>query len=285
MRLYDTMILIKFENPTEAPEFYVIFSLQMRPDKTIQDIIQDGGKYFMPSVSLDCVIFGFHENELKVLLLKMRNMDQWALPGGFIYKDEDIEDAATRVLRERTGLHDIFLQQFKVFGLPNRSDKKHHLNIMKKDGIKVGKDHWLIQRFITVGFYALVDFAVVIPEPDMNSVSCEWHEIHSITELFMDHKHILDNALETLRLQLNHQPIGYNLLPQKFTMPELQKLYETILDKKLDRRNFQRRMNSFGFVKRLKETRKGGAHKAPFLYSFDLRKYKKALQEGLQGGW
>ena len=156
---------------------------------------------------------------------------------------------------------------------------------MKKDGIKVNKDHWLIQRFITVGFYALVDFAVVIPEPDMNSVSCEWHEIPSISELFMDHKNILDNALETLRLQLNHQPIGYNLLPQKFTMPELQKLYETILDKKLDRRNFQRRMNSFGFVKRLKETRKGGSHKAPFLYSFDLRKYKKALQEGLQGGW
>lgn len=257
----------------------------MKDERSIKDIILEGDKYFMPSVSLDCVIFGFHENQLKVLLLKMRNMDQWALPGGFIYKDEDIDDAATRVLKERTGLDNIFLQQFLVFGHPKRAEKKYHINILKKDGIKLSKDNWLIQRFITVGYYALVDFAVVKPEPDMNSLTCEWKDLHEITDMFMDHKNILDKALETLRLQLNHQPIGYNLLPVKFTMPELLKLYETILDKPLDRRNFQRRMNGFGFVKRLKETRKGGAHKAPYLYSFDLRKYKKALQEGLQGGW
>lgn len=101
----------------------------------------------------------------------------------------------------------------------------------------------------------------------------------------MDHRQILDKALETLRQQLNYQPIGYNLLPDKFTMPELQTLYETILGKKLDRRNFQRRMNSYGILRRLKETRKGGAHKAPYLYSFNLRKYQQALLEGLQGGW
>jgi len=257
----------------------------MKQTRLTQNLILEGGKYFMPSLSLDCVIFGFHDNELKVLLLKMKHVDEWALPGGFIYKDEDIEDAATRVLRERTGLHDIFLQQFHVFGKPGRADKQYHLNRLKKGGITVSKDSWIIQRFITVGYYALVDFAFVTPEPDISSVACEWHDIHTITELFMDHKNILDKALETLRLQLNHQPIGYNLLPQKFTMPELQKLYETILDKKLDRRNFQRRITGFGFVKRLKETRKGGAHKAPYLYSFDLRKYKKALQDGLQGGW
>ena len=251
----------------------------------IRDVILEGGKYFMPSVSLDCVIFGFHENELKVLLLKMKTADQWALPGGFIYKEEDIEDAASRVLFERTGLQDIFLQQFQVFGHPKRAEKKFHLSILKKEGIYPPKDNWILQRFITVGYYALVDFAIVIPKPDLSSTSCEWHELHSITELFMDHSNILNKALETLRLQLNHLPIGYNLLPRKFTMPEIQKLYETILDKKLDRRNFQRRITGFGFVKKLKETRKGGAHKAPFLYSFDLRKYKKALQDGLDGGW
>jgi len=265
--------------------FYPILEADMKQKRTIQEVILEGGKFFMPSVSLDCVIFGFHENQLKVLLLKMKSADQWALPGGFIYKDEDIEVAAIRVLRERTGLHDIFLQQFRVFGQPKRAEKKFHLNMLKRDGITIDKDNWIIQRFITVGYYALVDFAGVIPEPDLSSVACEWHDLHGIKELFMDHKNILDKALETLRLQLNHQPIGYNLLPQKFTMPELQKLYETILDKKLDRRNFQRRMTGFGFVKRLKETRKGGAHKAPYLYSFDLRRYKKALQEGLQGGW
>ena len=211
--------------------------------------------------------------------------DQWALPGGFIYKDEDIDAAAARVLSERTGIHDIFLQQFHVFGQPKRAEKKFHLNMLKKDGIKISKDNWIIQRFITVGYYALVDFSFVIPTPDQNSTSCEWWDLKDIHELFMDHKNILSKALQTLRLQQNHQPIGYNLLPGKFTMPELQKLYETILDKPLDRRNFQRRMTGFGFVKKLKETRKGGAHKAPYLYSFDLKKYQKALAEGLQGGW
>ena len=252
---------------------------------SIQDIILHGDKQFMPSVSLDCVIFGFHENQLKVLLLKMKSADQWALPGGFIYKDEDIEDAAIRVLQERTGVQDVFLQQFHVFGQPKRAEKKFHLNMLKKDGINISKNNWIIQRFITVGYYALVDFAFVSPTPDQNSSSCEWWDLKDIRELFMDHKNILEKALATLRLQLSQQPIGYNLLPEKFTMPELQKLYETILDKSLDRRNFQRRITAFGFVKKLKETRKGGAHKAPYLYSFDLKKYKKALEEGLQGGW
>jgi 8-oxo-dGTP diphosphatase len=251
----------------------------MKQKRSIGEMIRDGGKFFMPSLSLDCVIFGFHENQLKVLLLKMRSAGQWALPGGFIYHEEALDDAATRVLKERTGIDDIFLQQFHVFGDPKRADKKFHLEMLKKDGIKVTKDNWILQRFLTVGYYALVDFASVTPVPDISSVACEWWDLHGIKELFMDHKHILDRALETLRLQLNHQPIGYNLLPQKFTMPELQKLYETILDKKLDRRNFQRRMTGYGILKRLKETRKGGAHKAPYLYSFDLRKYQKALHE------
>lgn len=257
----------------------------MKKEGSFADIIAKGGKLFMPSLSVDCVIFGFHDNELKVLLLKMKRAEQWALPGGFIYRHEDVETAAIRVLQERTGLADIFLKQFHVFGDPKRSDPKFHLQNLKREGIAVQKDNWLLKRFVTVGFYALVDFAVVTPNPDFSSEECAWHDLYSIDELFMDHKHILEKALETLRVQLNHEPIGYNLLPRKFTMPELQKLYETILNKPLDRRNFQRRILSFGIVKKLKETRKGGAHKAPFLYSFDLKKYQKALQEGLQGGW
>jgi 8-oxo-dGTP diphosphatase len=252
---------------------------------TTEQVLKEGGKWFMPSLSLDCVIFGFHENQLKVLLLRMKNADLWALPGGFIYREEDIEEAAIRVLKERTGIDQIFLQQFHVFGHPQRVNKKFHIDAFRKSGIKLEKDHWILQRFLTVGYYALVDFAYVVPSPDPGSADCAWWDLHDIHELFLDHKNILDKALETLRLQLNHQPIGYNLLPTKFTMPELQKLYETILDKKLDRRNFQRRMMGYGILKKLQETRRGGAHKAPFLYSFDLRRYKKALQEGLEGGW
>lgn len=257
----------------------------MSSHKNFRTFILEGGSLFQPSVSLDCVIFGFHDNELKVLLLKSRANDLWSLPGGFVFKEEDIEDAAIRVLKERTGINDIFLQQFHVFGSPNRSDWNVHQKSFKKEGIEIGPDHWLSKRFITVGYYALVEFAHVTPSPDTSAEACRWWDLNDIDELFMDHKQILNKALETLRLQLNHLPIGYNLLPQKFTMPELQKLYETILNKTLDRRNFQRRMTGFGILKRLKETRKGGAHRAPYLYSFDMRKYRRALKQGLYGGW
>ncbi|SDX00774.1 NUDIX domain-containing protein [Hydrobacter penzbergensis] len=257
----------------------------MRALKSIREFIEEGGKLFHPGISLDCVIFGFHDNQLKVLLLKMEHTDDWALPGGFVYKEEDLEAAATRVLQERTGINNIFLQQFHVFGNPSRSDREYQSNWLRKWNIPAGKGSWLLNRFVTVGFYALVEFSHVTPTPDNISVASEWHHLHNIDNLFMDHRKILDTALETLRWQLNHQPIGYNLLPDKFTMPELLTLYETILGKKLDRRNFRRRMNSYGILRKLKEKRKGCAHKAPYLYSFDLRKYQKALQEGLQGRW
>lgn len=257
----------------------------MQPIRNIREFVRDGGRVFVPSLSLDCVIFGFHENELKVLLLKMKGADEWALPGGFIYNNEDVDAAAARVLRERTGLDNIFLQQFRVFGNPGRSDRNFQVETFRKEGIVLSRNSWLLNRFLTVGYYALVDFATVIPEPDFSAEACAWRDLDEIGELFMDHRQILDSALEALRLQLTHQPIGFNLLPKKFTMPELQKLYETILGKKLDRRNFQRRMTAYGILKKLPEIRKGGAHKAPFLYSFDLKRYKKALKGGLQGDW
>lgn len=248
-------------------------------------IISGGGEAYMPSLSLDCVIFGFHENQIKVLLLKIKNIDVWALPGGFIFKDEDVNVAAKRVLQERTGLTEIFLQQFNVFGNPKRTDMSLHKRLLRRDGVQVTKDHWLFRRFITVGYYALVEYSYVNPQSDVFSDECTWKDIDNLPELMMDHAEILNKALATLRSHLNYHPVGYNLLPEKFTMPQLQKLYETILDKKLDRRNFQRKILSYGILKRLKEVQKGGAHKAPYLYSFDLRRYQQALKESLQGGW
>lgn len=248
-------------------------------------VIDKGTSLYVPSVSIDCVIFGFHENELRVLLLKMKHTDLFGLPGGFILKGEHADLAASRVLQERTHLKDIFLKQFHTFTEPARSDKKFHINRMKKEGVTIDPKSWILQRFITIGYYALVDFSQVQPKQDEFSENIGWHEIHSLPTLMMDHRHIMDRALRTLQEQINRQPIGYNLLPQKFTMPELQKLYETILDKPLDRRNFQRKITSFGFLKKLKETKKGVAHKAPFLYMFDVKKYNEALQNGLTGGW
>ena len=127
----------------------------------------------------------------------------------------------------------------------------------------------------------MVDFTKVLPVTDSFSAACEWHNIHAIPQMILDHNFILEKALENLRMQLNYHPVGYNLLPEKFTMPDLQKLYETILDHPLDRRNFQRKIVGTGILKRLNETKKGVAHKAPYLYKFDLRKYQKALKGGM----
>ncbi|MBL7727134.1 MAG: NUDIX hydrolase [Dinghuibacter sp.] len=257
----------------------------MKRNETIKGLLQAGEHHLLPSLSVDCVIFGFHENELKVLLLKHRHLNMWALPGGFIGREEPTDAAAYRVLKERTGLNEIFLKQFYVFGDPARSQKEFHLKDLKKDGIPANEDLWILQRFVTIGYYALVEFSKVSPAPDTLSEECVWWEIHKVPALILDHREILNKALATLRTQLNYQPIGYNLLPEKFTMPELQKLYETILDKKLDRRNFQRKILGFKILKRLTETKRGMAHKAPYLYSFDLKKYNDALRENLNLGW
>lgn len=253
--------------------------------KSIQDFLDRGNNYFVPSLSVDCVIFGFHGSQLKVLLLKPKHAKAWALPGGFVYKNEHIDESAYRTLRERTGLHDIFLQQFYTFGNQKRSEKSYTLEVFKKRGIAIPKDNWMKQRFISIGYYALVNFESVLPATDSISDACEWWDVHELPDLLMDHLDIFNQALLSLRKHLSYQPLGYNLLPAKFTMPELQKLYETILDEKLDRRNFQRKILSYGVLKKLKERRTNTAYKAPFLYSFDLRKYHIALKDGLSNGW
>jgi len=239
---------------------------------------------FLNHLSLDCVVFGFHDSQLKVLLLRIKKTREWALPGGFVKPDESFEVAASRVLKERTGLGDIFLKQFKIFSDPIRSQ----WNPAVRDLVEVKADanlEWFNQRFISVGFYALVDFSKAEPTPDFFSDQCSWKGLEEAGSLMLDHTQILNKALETLRLQLNYQPIGYNLLPDKFTMPELQKLYETILGKGLDRRNFQRRILSYGILNKLEVRITGGAHKSPFLYEFNPENYRKALQLGLYGGW
>jgi len=253
----------------------------MLTKKELIDYCRNAHENYLPHISIDCVVFGFHEGVLKVLVLKMKNEGEWYLPGGFVLKKEPIEMAANRILKERTGLDEIFLKQFYVFGDPERS--KEHFE-MYKDMLPA-KQNWFTNRFLTIGYYALVDFQDVNPTPDQLSVSCTWCNLNEVPKLKLDHTLILKTALDALRLHLSYQPIGYNLMPRQFTMPELQKLYETILDKKLDRRNFQRRMLTFGILKRSDQPRKGGAHKAPYLYSFDLENYEAALKEGFKGGW
>ena len=142
-----------------------------------------------------------------------------------------------------------------------------------------------MERFITVGYWALVEFSKVTPRADWLSEDCQWWEIDRIPKLIYDHNTIVTTALEALRTSLNDHPVGYNLLPEKFTMPEFQRLYETILDESLDRRNFQKKMIALDILEKLPERKTGGAHKAPFLYRFDKKKYERAMKQGLKLGF
>ena len=246
----------------------------------IEDFLKEGPYTLHPGVSIDNVIFGFHDNQLKVLLLQSIKKDFWMLPGGFPEKKEDIDEAAARILKFRTGLDNIYLQQFYTFGQVGRSNNEVMVNFLKEKK-KFNQDHWILQRFVSVGYYALVEYANVKPHPDEFSLECAWHDLKKIPKLLMDHRSIIEKALEEMRLKLNYQPIGYNLLPKEFTMKNLQSIYETILGRKLDRGNFNRKMLSYGILDRKEKQFSGGSHKAPFLYSFNKKKYFKALESGL----
>ncbi len=246
----------------------------------IKEFYDRGDKHYLPHLSIDCVVFGFHDGVLKVLLLEWKDTGEWCLPGGFIKQDEHIEDAAIRTVKQRTGLQNIYLQQFHTFGDPSRQRGKNGTKIPK--GAKSGS--WITKRFVTVGYWAIVEYSKVSPVADQFSSNFMWCEISKVPKLMLDHKAILDKAVQSLRHHLNDYPVGKDLLPEKFTMPELQQLYETLLDKKLDRRNFQKRILSLDILERLKEQKQGGAHKAPFLYRFDSKKYLRALKQGLKFG-
>lgn len=213
---------------------------------------------------------------MKVLVVKIKEEKLWALPGGYVLKTENLSEAATRILKERTGADNIYLQQFRVFSELNRSEGFFE---------EFENTIWHKQRFLSIGFYALVDFSKVNLVMDVFSDACEWKSIDDLPEFMMDHRNIFDKALITLRKQLNYKPIGLNLLPEKFTMPELQKLYEIILGKKLNRGNFYRKMLRYDILIKLDEIRKGGARKAGDLYQFNILKYQIALNEGLNEGW
>lgn len=231
----------------------------------------EDGSGFLRGIAIDAVIFGFHDNQLKVLLIKYKNTDIYALPGGFINEKEDLNAAARRVVKERTGLDDIYLDQFHVFGDYARFDATPLKTIMRSNGQNPPDDHWLFERFISVGYYALVDFVLVKPSPAAIFDSCDWYDLNNMPALIQDHTQIVEKALQTLRANLDDKLIGFNLLPQDFTMGDLQNLYETILDKRLLRPAFQRKMLSLGILERVAKKFTGGAHKAPYVYRFLMK--------------
>lgn len=231
---------------------------------------ESGGK-FIPNVAVNCLILGFDAGYLKLLLYRNKETQEWIIPGSYIAESEDVGDAVLRVLHHRTGLKDSYIKQFFFF------DKKEKTNANGNSGNEL----LYSSRFISLCYYALV-------KHDKTKVNCEcheeieWFDINNLPVIHPSHEEIIDKALFTLRQQIGFLPLGYELLPEKFTMPELRNIYEAVLGREIDRRNFQRKMLSIGYIKPLNETRKMGAHKSPNLYSFDKKKYKEAEENGLQ---
>jgi 8-oxo-dGTP diphosphatase len=255
----------------------------MNIDVELKEFFLNGYRYYIPHVSIDCAIFGYHERQLKVLLIKHKFMDGWCLPGGYIKRTERLVEAANRNVKERTGIDGLFLQQFKTFGDPKR------VNIDEFDvekwfavtGIRLAKDNWLLDQTISIGFYAITDFSLTVPQPGFLAEACAWFDIDALPGLEFDHDEMVREALHTMRVQLYHYPIGYNLLPEKFTLAEIHSLYETLLGKKLDVSNFPKKLIALGLLKKTAEKRSIGAHRSPHLYRFDKVRYENALKEGL----
>src|SRR5438067_6917801 len=219
-------------------------------------------EYPRPAVTVDCVVFGFDEGDLKVLLIR-RDVEpfrgKWALPGGFVRIDESVEEAARRELREETGMERLYLEQLYTFGDVNRDPRG---------------------RVITVAYYALVKLADHRVRATTDASSAAWFAVSEVATLAFDHNRIIDVALARLKGKVRYQPVGFELLPVKFTLSQLQHLYEAILETTLDKRNFRKKILSHGLLIELDEIEQDVAHRAARLYKFDDRKYRQLVRRG-----
>jgi 8-oxo-dGTP diphosphatase len=223
------------------------------------------------NLSIDCVVLGFDEDQkLKVLLIKKfineKNDYQFALPGDLVGISEDLMEGAVRILKSLTSLDNLFLKQFQVFGNPERTKQKKDQSWLKMYRKKPK------ERVVTVGYIALVKMEDYIPHPSSFAVDAEWVELNKISsELAFDHNIILDNGIAYLRNQLDPQLVA-NLLPSKFTLSQLQNLYEILLDQKLDKRNFRKNILKIDVIRKTEEKQKGVSHKPAHLYTYQREK-------------
>jgi ADP-ribose pyrophosphatase YjhB (NUDIX family) len=249
----------------------------------IRKFFTEGHREYRPNVTIDCVIFGYQAGELKVLLVKNKLQTMWCLPGGYIKKTETLDEAASRITQDRTGMAKLFFQQFKAFGNPNRNeDNSVDLSLVTElAGVDASSFGWLAGPTITIGYYAITDIVQARPAPDIFSSECDWFPIHQLPKLGFDHDELVKEALFTMRIHLYHFPIGKNLLPAKFTLREIKEFYEAMSGKELNASNFPNKLISIGLIRKTNEKRKIGAHRSPTFYTFDKKAYEKALKEGL----
>ncbi|MFT4168833.1 MAG: NUDIX hydrolase [Dysgonomonas sp.] len=252
-------------------------------EKIIADQVINGPQYYYRNVSVDNVIFGYHERELKVLLQRPQNIEKWMLPGGYIKRTETAEESAYDIVRNRTKLENLTLYLFKVFSKPDRvkDESFNREKFQAIQGFDIPDDHWMFENFISIGYFALTEYTLVKPTGDYYAEECCWWDINNLPSLLYDHEQMIKEALIYLKFQAYLQPIGYDLLPEKFTIPEIHSLYETILDKQIDIRNFTKKLTNMGLIIKLKEQRNIGAHRSPFLYKFDKERYDSIIKEGI----
>lgn len=219
-------------------------------------------QYPRAALTVDCVVFGFDEGELKVLLIR-RALDpfkgSWALPGGFVRVDETLDAAARRELQEEAGLQGVFLEQLYTFSAIERDPR---------------------ERVISVAYYALVKLASHDTRAATDAADARWFPISKVPKLAFDHADILAMALTRLKGKVRYQPIGFELLPPKFTLSQLQHLYEAVLAVPLDKRNFRKKVLGFGLLVPLEETQMTGRHRPAQLFRFDQVKYEKLRKKG-----
>jgi 8-oxo-dGTP diphosphatase len=215
------------------------------------------------ALTVDCVVFGLDETDLKVMLIQRDLVPfegKWALPGGFVRIDETLEEAARRELQEETGLAKVFLEQLCTFGDVERDPR---------------------ERVVTVAWYALVRLSDHRVKAATDARAAAWFGMDDLPQLAFDHDRILAVAYERLQNKVRYQPIGFELLPQKFTLTQLQKLYEIILDRTLDKRNFRKKILGMNILQELDEVETDVAHRAARLYRFDKQRYREMVKQGV----
>lgn len=212
-------------------------------------------------LAVDCIIFGFYQEELKILLVQ-RDFEpakgEWSLIGGFLKKEENLDKAAKRILTHLTGLNNIYMEQVHSYSKLNRDPE---------------------ERTISISYFALIDIADHCKDI-LKQNPVKWFDLKDIPKLIFDHNKMVSDALTLLRYRVTNKPVGFELLPEKFTMRQLQKMYEAILDTELDKRNFINKFNSFDLLKKTNEKDMSSSKKGAFLFEVDEDKYQKKVEEG-----
>jgi 8-oxo-dGTP diphosphatase len=219
-------------------------------------------EYPRAALTVDCVVFGLDEEDLNVMLIQRGIAPfegEWALPGGFVHVEETLEEAARRELLEETGLYQVFLEQLYTFSSVDRDPR---------------------ERVVSVAYYALVKLGDHRVRAATDARDAAWFPVHDVPSLAFDHAEILAMALARLRGKLSYQPVGFELLSKKFTLSQLQHVYEVVLERQLDKRNFRKKVLATGLLVETDEVQQGVAHRAARLYRFDERRYRRLARDG-----